>query len=195
MLVFLFKTLFWVTFLGVSILVVAVVAIVASPFLCCAVQIEHAIKLVRRWRSREKNKKILAVNAERKRARETREAVKPLPSIRSRALSLLPQAEEIGRSDSTYNSQEMANPQVSFRLRELPFEIRSMIWKYAVGGNHIHIVKKRGRLGNVYCSAKNPEDPVRRDLCVGRDGRGFYKPSAWPVDLRPLSLILSCRWV
>ena len=75
-----------------------------------------------------------------------------------------------------------------------PFEIREMIWKYAVGGHHIHIVRRRGRLGNVYCPADDPTDPLWRHLCLEtRDEHGFYKPTAWPVDVRPLSLLLSCR--
>lgn len=76
----------------------------------------------------------------------------------------------------------------------LPFEVREEIWKYAVGYHHIHIVHRRGRLGNVYCPADDPTDPLRRDLCLEtRDEQGFYRPTAWPRDMRPLSLLLSCR--
>jgi hypothetical protein len=81
-------------------------------------------------------------------------------------------------------------------LWRFPFEVREKIWQYAVGGHHIHIVRRRGRLGNVYCPADDPTDPMRRDLCLDtRDEHGFYKPTAWPRDVRPLSLLLSCRQV
>ncbi|ORX95150.1 hypothetical protein BCR34DRAFT_200571 [Clohesyomyces aquaticus] len=82
------------------------------------------------------------------------------------------------------------------KLYKLPYEVRKIIWHYAVGSNFIHIVRKKGRLGSVCCPAEDPTGKDRRDICLlSRDYYGRYVPTAWPNDIRLLSLITSCRQI
>lgn len=152
-------------------------------------------------------------------AKKWRNAVEPLPRVRPRALTLhsrVPLPEKgLAAQDASFSAQKKTGrkrreipcaiePRVvkqtttdqlgNCDLWKLPYEVREEIWKYAVGGHHIHIVRRKGRLGNVYCPAEEPLDPLRRDLCIlKRDEQGYYRPTAWPKDARPLALMLSCR--
>jgi hypothetical protein len=152
--------------------------------------------------------------------RRLRDAVRTLPTLRHRALTLrhsitenmtipsVSKIEEVAPEEKTLNkegkkkidvqsgdSKQVTKDQLGTSIfYRLPFEVREIIWAYAVGRHHIHIVKRRGRLGNVYCPADDPTDVKRRDVCLhSRDWNGFYRPTAWPVDVRPLSIIGSCR--
>jgi hypothetical protein len=159
---------------------------------------------------------------ERMRERRERYAVRQLPPTRPRRLTLGEKPEEMrdefeaeqgtmndeGAStqrDKKYEHSYAGLPTTGVEQRTVdqlgksplwrfPPEVREKIWEYTVGGHHIHIVRRRGRLGNVYCPLPDPTDPARRDICLDtRDKKGFYKPTAWPIDMRPLSLLLSCR--
>ncbi|CAI6325313.1 unnamed protein product [Periconia digitata] len=83
------------------------------------------------------------------------------------------------------------------QLWRLPPEIRALIWMFVVGGGHVHIVRTQKRLVGVYCPAKDPTDPLHKDLCVSKmDKYDYYHdPSPWPMDRRPLSLLLTCRQI
>ncbi|KAF2110739.1 hypothetical protein BDV96DRAFT_199100 [Lophiotrema nucula] len=152
---------------------------------------------------------------ERKKRREERDGVKRLPGLRARRLSLGSAGDEFSREGGwqkkndhrskkprTYPTKEEAVQQSTFHqgqdchLYRLPYEIRDLIWQYALGGHHIHIVKRRGRLGSVYCPAEDPLDDSRKDLCLlSRNDAGFYTPTAWPPDVKPLGLLRSCRQI
>ncbi|KAF2493187.1 hypothetical protein BU16DRAFT_563365 [Lophium mytilinum] len=80
-------------------------------------------------------------------------------------------------------------------LWKLPFELRTTIWKYALGGNYIHILKKRGRLGHAYCPAKHPEVFPRVDRCSYPMKDGFSVTTAFPFRQKPLGLISTCRQI
>ncbi|KAF2812495.1 uncharacterized protein BDZ99DRAFT_569164 [Mytilinidion resinicola] len=80
-------------------------------------------------------------------------------------------------------------------LWKLPFELRTTIWKYALGGNYIHILKKRGRLGHAYCPAEHPEEFARVDKCSYPLKDGFSVSTAFPFRTKPLGLISSCRQI
>ena len=135
--------------------------------------------------------------------REERDAVKTLPVARPRALTLRSNHGNLGfenhQEDTTRKTKGLRQSTIDqlgyCDLWRLPFEVRELIWKYTVGGNHIHIVKVKGRLGSVYCPAEDPTDPLRRDLCTKMGKQGLYEKSAWPRDLRPLALLVSCRQV
>ncbi|KAF1957031.1 hypothetical protein CC80DRAFT_504127 [Byssothecium circinans] len=158
----------------------------------------------------------------RKEQREKRDSIKILPTRRPRALSLaaggtrvecgveIPVemsvrsvAEESKGKRREENvvvkkveEQRIVDQLGTCQLWKLPFEVRQQVWKYAVGGNHIHIMRRKGRLGNVYCSADDPTDPIRRDLCLStRDENGCYIPTAWPRDTYPLALLSICRQI
>lgn len=136
--------------------------------------------------------------------KRSKNAVKPLPKVRPRTLTLTKHG-----TDWTTQQQMEWRKKKNFHVEQrqetidqlgkcdfykFPFEIREQIWKYAFGGHHIHIVKKKGRLGNIICPAGDPTNPNWRDLCVmQRDEDGFCKPSAWPPDIRLLSVVGSCR--
>lgn len=91
-------------------------------------------------------------------------------------------------------AQKTIDQQGICRLWKLPPEIRALIWMHAIGGGHVHIVKRKLRLGNLYCPASDPTDPVHRDLCSAKkDPNGFHTLTAWPLDRRPLSLLVTCR--
>ncbi|KAF2465612.1 uncharacterized protein BDR25DRAFT_85496 [Lindgomyces ingoldianus] len=154
--------------------------------------------------------------------RKLRDGVKPLKLNRRRALTLVSGEPETksstsgcsstpmeGQQEKKWNKKpdallrtEKALPQSTIdqlgtcEFYKLPFEIRELIWKYAVGGHFIHITRKKGRLSNVYCPAKDPTNPDRRDICLlSRDHHGFYVPTRWPRDMRPLALIMTCRQI
>ena len=154
-----------------------------------------------------------------KRRRQANNAVRPLSSVRPRTLTILSSNvgngpdvvnQEEGRLESTTKTRSNMQNRHTFArqsihqttidqfgvctLYRLPFEIRQMIWQYSIGRNHIHIVRRRRRLGHVVCPASDPTDPNRRDLCsLTLDPERFYVPTAWPLDSRLLSLIRSCR--
>ncbi|KAF2259738.1 hypothetical protein CC78DRAFT_620782 [Lojkania enalia] len=154
--------------------------------------------------------------------RRARNAVKALPSVRPRALTLnskgvmdmdnpgtiSPPANKKNLRDTGHAKEPAVSPREetvqqittdqvgACDFYSLPYEIRQIIWRYTLGGHHIHIVKRKGRLGNVYCAANDPMSPDHRDLCTqSRDNHGFYIPTSWPQDARPLSLITSCRQI
>ncbi|KAF2193748.1 hypothetical protein K469DRAFT_745230 [Zopfia rhizophila CBS 207.26] len=166
---------------------------------------------------------------ERRKKREERNLVKPLPAKRPRALTLggdemekTLETEAMLRTDAVEmnrppteaekkkgqkKSRHLVQSETVVRQTtvdqlskcdfwKLPFEIREQIWKYAVGGHHIHILKRKGRLGNAYCPATDSTDPDRRDFCcLPKDENGFTVPTAWPRDTRPLGLMMSCRQI
>jgi hypothetical protein len=78
-------------------------------------------------------------------------------------------------------------------LWKLPLELRTTIWKYALGGNYIHILKKKGRLGHAYCPAEHPEEFERMDKCSYPKDHGYSVSTVFPVRTKPLGLISSCR--
>ncbi|KAF1969540.1 hypothetical protein BU23DRAFT_601496 [Bimuria novae-zelandiae CBS 107.79] len=135
--------------------------------------------------------------------RGIRDSVKELPLVRHRALTLRSGQvdcddglkEKVPDRGGKRVDQRTVDQLGTCALWRFPLEVRECIWKYVVSGNHIHIVKRRGRLGNVYCSAQDPTDPVHRDFCARSDEQGFYVPSAWPRDRRPLALLVSCRQI
>lgn len=139
--------------------------------------------------------------AKRAAKRRERGAAKALPLVRPRALTLLSRGGTIDFENLKVGSGKgKKQPKQSTIDRlgycdfwRLPFEVRELIWKYTIGGNHVHIVKWRGRLGSVYCPAEHPTDPIRRDLCTRMGKQGVYEKSAWPRDTRPLALLVSCR--
>lgn len=168
------------------------------------VVVEECVEVLARlrWWWSQPRRHLLKAEEIRKR-RETRvlgrDEVKALPKTRPRALTL--------RSDGISPAfEQQPGSRVQNRVRQrtvdqlqacslwrFPFEVREVIFKYAVGGNHVHIVKGRGRWGSVYCPAKDPIDPAHRDFCVRRDDDGYYAKSAWPKDMKPLALLVSCR--
>lgn len=134
--------------------------------------------------------------AKRREAKSRRDDLKPLPKMRPRALTLRPDGASKEESHTRYRSrvkQKTVDQLGACDLWRFPFEVREAIWKYAVGGNHVHIVKRRQRWGSVYCAAKDPTDPVHRDFCTRRDTDGYHVMSAWPTDTKPLALLVSCR--
>ncbi|KAJ4295176.1 hypothetical protein N0V90_007186 [Kalmusia sp. IMI 367209] len=131
-------------------------------------------------------------------ARKERDRMKALPLVRPRSLTLRSGdafREDVGAHDGRRVRQKTVDQLGACELWRFPFEVRELIWKNVIGGNHIHIMKKRGRLGSVYCPAKDPKDPAHRDFCIRRDEKGFYMPTAWPMDMRPLALLLTCRQI
>jgi hypothetical protein len=159
-----------------------------------------AMEKLRRWWS-QPGRTLLREReiAKRKKMRLVRDEVEALPKMRPRALTLRsdgrsPAFKEESRShDGSHVRQRTVDQLEACELWRFPFEVREQIWKYAVGGNHVHIVKRRQRWGSVYCPAKDPTDPVHRDLCTRRDEDGYHVTSAWPRDMRPLALLVSCR--
>ncbi|OCK84925.1 hypothetical protein K432DRAFT_439645 [Lepidopterella palustris CBS 459.81] len=134
-----------------------------------------------------------------------REASRPkaLPKTRLRALTLplpvfVPDPEPPMRASKREKLvQQVTIDQLeSCTLFKLPLELRTIIWTYTLGGNHIHILKKRRRLGNTYCPSEDAEQVGRRDMCVlSKDERGFCRSTAYPEKAWPLALISSCRQI
>jgi len=184
--------------------------------------VKQAKWCAKRWR--ERNLLTPEELSSRKRARAARDAVREFPRKRNRRLTMgerrvairdeleaapeswplftagghmrrtLMNSKRVYGGKATVFEQLTADQLGKSHFWRFPFEVREKIWRYAVGGHHIHIVRRRGRLGNVYCPADDPTDPLRRDLCLEtRDEHGFHRPTAWPQDIRPLSLLLSCR--
>jgi hypothetical protein len=158
------------------------------------------MKKVMRWWSQPRRTLLIEKEiAERKKKRLVRDEVNALPKMRPRALTLrsdgaLPAfTEGMCSHDGSYVRQRTVDQLQACKIWRFPFEVREQIWKYAVGGNHVHIVKRRQRWGSVYCPAKDPTDPIHRDLCTRRDDDGYCLTSAWPRDMRPLALLVSCR--
>lgn len=182
------------------------------------IQMHFAIRLdlVNYWRYRH-----LLTDQEIARRREqriVRNSVKRLPRMRPRALTLsredvVPVNVSVDGTmpllvspvPLTFNHGHVPGIQVPrvlvdqlghCTLWKLPLEVREVIWKYAVGNNDIHIVPRKGRLGNVYCPRGSGDncDWERRDLCTyKRDKENFWLPTAWPRDARPLALLMTCR--
>ncbi|KAF2500546.1 hypothetical protein BU16DRAFT_614281 [Lophium mytilinum] len=83
-------------------------------------------------------------------------------------------------------------------LYTLPLEIRTMIWEYAITGHHIHIARRRGRLGHAVCP--HPDDILERGakehLCMERrDGNDHWLPTNYPPRASPVSLVKTCRQI
>ncbi|KAL5387842.1 hypothetical protein DPSP01_003240 [Paraphaeosphaeria sporulosa] len=161
-----------------------------------------AAKLVRRWAS-EPRRHLLSEKtiAKRRQMKARRDEVKALPKMRPRALTLHSDGgspvfeEELHTLGRSRVKQKTVDQLGTCDLWKIPFEVREAIFRYAVGGNHVHIVKRRQRWGSVYCPAKDPTDPVHRDFCTRRDKDGYHVMSAWPKDTRPLALLVSCRQI
>lgn len=153
------------------------------------------------WWLRQPRRRLLTKEErnERWQRKKERDEGEALPKMRPRALTLMADdcsaifKEESRSHGRSRVKQRTVDQLASCEFWKLPFEVREVIWKYAVGGNHVHVVKGRGRWTSVYCPAKDPTDPVHRDFCVRRDDAGFYVKSAWPRDMRPLALLVSCR--
>lgn len=145
----------------------------------------------------------------RREKRRQRNAIIPLPKTRVRALTigdphLLVGEEKTrvikhvskGKKSKERQLHQWTTDHLGVsRLWNLPFEIREQIWKYVgLCGHHVHIVRRKKRLASVYCPAKDPTSPSRRDLCLlTRDRDGFHKRTAWPPHPGPMSLLLTCR--
>ncbi|KAF2021074.1 hypothetical protein BU24DRAFT_14337 [Aaosphaeria arxii CBS 175.79] len=144
--------------------------------------------------------------------REARYRARPLPRFRERAMTLdsngglsLVAAPVTGRKEG--ETRRVVHSLASVRqtttdqlgvcdLYIFPYEIREMIWQYALGGHHIHIVKRKGKLGSIYCPANGALDLDHTDLCcLSRDQRGYHTATGWPSHARPLSLLGSCRQI
>lgn len=154
-----------------------------------------------RWRLAQPRRELLSeeVIAERREFKLRRDEVQALPKMRPRALTLRSDGgrptltEEARGRDRRRVGQKTVDQLGKCDFWKLPFEVREKIWKYAVGGNHVHVLKRRRRWGSVYCPAQDPADPTHRDFCTRREGDGCHVVSAWPVDMKPLALLVSCR--
>ncbi|KAF2449622.1 hypothetical protein P171DRAFT_440108 [Karstenula rhodostoma CBS 690.94] len=150
-----------------------------------------------RWRLSQPRRHLLSETevAKRRETKLKRDEVKALPKMRPRALTLRSDdgtpalKDELRTHDRSRVKQNTVDQLGACDLWRFPFEVRETIWKYAVGGNHVHIVKRRQRWGSVYCPAKDPTDPVHRDFCTRRDEDGYHVMSAWPTDTKPLALL------
>lgn len=205
-------TILWDILVSPVVLVLYILIYVAPRFSWLRTKYDNItqqpIKILR-WQERK----------ERAERRKRRYAGEPLPKIRPRTLTLGSPGLESKDNPVVAKPQRApkrvrrrmwdrrsvnARPSILGRFTvdqlgkcefyKLPFEIRELVWKYIIGYHHIHIVKRKGKLGNIYCPVEDPIDPDRRDVCLlSRDMDGFYRPTAWPMDIRPLSLIASCR--
>lgn len=122
--------------------------------------------------------------------------VKELPRMRERNLTLVLGSDVIKpmEADRDYGDAPVQQKTIdqldTCQFWRLPPDVRERIWRYAVGNGYVHIVRRKHRLRSVYCPAKNPTDPLRRDLCLSnRDGQGYHVPAAWPPHDRSLSLL------
>lgn len=152
---------------------------------------------------------------ERTNKRNERDSIKTLPARRARRLTIGSIAEkkreecapEKRPKKNRWRRHQPSAPLVSIEqstinqvgfcdFYKLPYEIREVIWQYAIGDHHIHIVRRKGRLGNIYCPSTDPLDIDRRDICCEpRDKKGMYRATAWPMRIQPMSLIGSCRQI
>jgi hypothetical protein len=123
-----------------------------------------------------------------------------LPTVRPRALTLTRQPEE-GPRGITDQASEIERPEQithdqveSSILYTLPVEIRSIIWRYAFTGSHIHIARRRRRLGYAICPNPDIVAEGGKDLCTElRDCNDFWVPTNYPPRASPLSLAKTCR--
>ncbi|KAF2735276.1 hypothetical protein EJ04DRAFT_511840 [Polyplosphaeria fusca] len=210
----LLRSIFWGTVVGITWLILFVAE---SPAKVVKWLMEYPMERVRKQKERVKREKA----DERAANLVARDGVKPLPRVRNRGLTLGstesqsplqasgPDVFEVSPEKSRRRrkramvqegmkeiSQRTIEQTGTSALFNLPYEVRDLIWTYAVGGHDIHIVRRRGRLGNVYCAAEHPLPPDFRDLCcLSRDQEGYYLPTAWPRDLKPLGLALTCRQI
>ena len=117
----------------------------------------------------------------------------PLPRIRPRTLTLggLHQSNESPCCSSEDVGEGQRSVQPFFKL---PLEVRQMIYAEVLGGQTLHIVRKRKRLGFLRCHAARWEDcPTKSCLgCVDRDGvwtRGFSGKETTDGGLLDLVLV------
>ena len=120
----------------------------------------------------------------------------PLPKSRARSLTLRlsPPAAHGKAKKKDVTAQRTIDQLESSILYRLPLEIRIMVWEHALGGNHVHITRKRKRLGHAICPNPNLAIEGGKELCTAtRDGYGFWRATEYPKKMSPLSLLKTCR--
>lgn len=127
-----------------------------------------------------------------RRCRRRREyAPVPLSTSRKRALTLqLPSPKGNGALKQRTRDQSQ-----SIFFARLPLDVRLMIYKDAIGGHDIHIIRLNRRLGHVVCWQPDRKNPWKHK-CLGRThDDGFYiEPlEGSPAPPKIISLIKACR--
>ena len=157
------------------------------PFYCVYITCDTLIECVKppfeRIYSKHRARKIVAQEQQaiKRRAKERMEnAPKPLPEHRPRSLSLL----SIPRPLSPCHF-----------LAKLPLEIREEIYKYVVGGNLVHIVRKGDKLAHVRCAFDRPWDLFRE--CRRAAARTCYDdvPTLAFTANGNVALLRTCRQI
>lgn len=122
-------------------------------------------------------------------------APRPLP-VRppSRALTLRHERDRIDGDSPTRGPSGKVLDQSASRLMRLPFELRQMIYRAAVGDTTMHMVLKQNRLGYIRCQAANDRNcPIDYDLCHVWSVFANLPAQPPPTDNDILPLLLSCR--
>ena len=133
----------------------------------------------------ERPPRILAEQRKRRVERWEANAVKPLPAVRARALTMpfVPQAGQVTKEQSR-----------SMLLAKLPWELRMMIYQEVLGGHVLHVMSVRKRLR---CLANMPEAELYRQWynILQQDGRHDAPKVEEVPPICLLSLITTCRQV
>lgn len=125
--------------------------------------------------------KYRAKKLEEKEARERlANTPKPLPAHRPRSLSIVP--------------IKRANAQCQF-LSILPLEIRQEIYKYVVGCNRVHIVRKGKHIAHVRCKCFDTETDFARECRPGAIGTHEGNSKIAFTSNGNVALLRSCRQI
>ncbi|ORY11554.1 hypothetical protein BCR34DRAFT_325433 [Clohesyomyces aquaticus] len=158
------------------------------------------------YRGRPKTNMLYNINASvalyRELAKESYAAQKPepLPKLRFRELS--PLSRSTGRAKRTGTANESDSPQTCFQkpqnllVDHLPPEIRLRVWKYAVGGQTLHILRKMAKVGHRVCRGQNCPDCAQCDFALSIDTSGIAEPfteTYKSTEASLLSLLLTCH--
>ncbi|KAL8762371.1 MAG: hypothetical protein Q9184_001633, partial [Pyrenodesmia sp. 2 TL-2023] len=125
--------------------------------------------------------KYRAKKLEEKKARQRlADTPQPLPAHRPRSLSTVP--------------IQRANAQCQF-LSILPLEIRQEIYKYVVGCNRVHIVRKSKHIAHVRCKCLDIETDFTRECRPGANGTYKGDSKIAFTSNGNVALLRSCRQI
>ena len=165
-------------------------SIVCGPILCCWIALASCC-CPRRLRSQVEN--------DDKRRFEQRQAMAPRPlPVRppSRTLTLRHIRDSTDGDPAPIGPSGKSLDQSASRLMRLPFELRQMIYRAAIGDTTMHIVLKQNRLGYIRCTASDVRTCPIDDIMHHTWSVFTVIPDEMPpTDDDILPLLLTCRQV